>query len=212
MMALAEPRTAFDRISLRRLVLIRSVAVSGQVLTLLTVHFLLGFRLPLLPALIVVGCSVLLNLGSLLYHRAGTRLGERAAALYLAYDTLQLAVLLYLTGGLENPFSILMLAPVTVAATALSRRPVIALASLGLLGISVLGGWHEPLPWRTTPFVFPSDLVLGIWVALAIATVFMGGYTLSVAQEARRLRDAVAATQLALAREQRVSAVGALAA
>ncbi|MFZ2003826.1 MAG: sensor histidine kinase, partial [Stellaceae bacterium] len=183
----AEPRTAFDRISLRRLVLIRSVAVSGQALTLLTVHFLFGFRLPLLPALIVVGCSVVLNLGALLYHRAGTRLGETAAALYLAYDTIQLAILLYLTGGLENPFSILMLAPVTVAATALSQRPVIVLASLAVVAITVLGLVHDPLPWRgSTPFVFPSDLVLGIWVALALATVFIGGYTLSVAQEARR--------------------------
>ena len=115
-----EPRTAFDRISLRRLVLIRSVAVTGQAVTILTVHFLLGFTLPLLLALVAVGCSVLLNLGALLYHRAGTRLGETAAALYLAYDTLQLAVLLFLTGGLENPFSILMLAPVTVAATVLA--------------------------------------------------------------------------------------------
>jgi two-component system sensor histidine kinase RegB len=208
----AEPRTAFDRISSRRLVLIRSVAVTGQVVTLLTVHFLLGFRLPLLPALVVVGCSVLLNLGSVLFHRAGARLGERAAALYLAYDTLQLSLLLYLTGGLENPFSILMLAPVTVAATALSRRPVIVLASLAVAAITVLGLMHDPLPWRTTPFVFPSDLVLGIWMALVLATVFIGGYIWSVAQEARRLRDAVAATQLALAREQRVSAVGALAA
>src|ERR1700733_7118102 len=171
----AEPRTAFDRISLRRLVLIRSVAVTGQAVTLLTVHFLLGFRLPLLPALVVVGCSVVLNLGSLLYHRAGTRLGERAAALYLAYDTLQLAVLLYLTGGLENPFSILMLAPITVAATALSQRPVIALGALAVAAVPVLGQMHEPLPWRDTPFVFPADLVLGIWVALVIATMFIGG-------------------------------------
>jgi two-component system sensor histidine kinase RegB len=208
----AEPRAAFDRISLRRLVLIRSVAVTGQAATLLIVHFLLGFRLPLLPALVVVGCSVLLNLGSVLYHRAGTRLGEGAAALYLAYDTLQLAVLLYLTGGLENPFSILMLAPVTVAATVLSQRPVITLATLAIGAITVIGLTHDPLPWRTVPFVFPPDLVLGIWTALVIATVFIAGYTWSVAQEARRLRDAVSATQLALAREQRVSAVGALAA
>ena len=166
-----------------------------------------------MPALIVVGCSVLLNLGSVLYHRAGTRLGERAAALYLAYDTLQLAILLYLTGGLENPFSILMLAPVTVAATALSRRPVIALAMLAVAVHHASSGCGTTrCRGGTTPFVFPADLVLGIWVALVIATLFIGGYTLSVAQEARRLRDAVAATQLALAREQRVSAVGALAA
>src|SRR5258708_30508245 len=83
----AEPRTAFDRISLRRLVLIRSVAVTGQAATLLIVHFFLGFRLPLLPALIVVGCSVLLNLGSVLYHRAGTRLGGRAAPVALPSES-----------------------------------------------------------------------------------------------------------------------------
>src|SRR5258708_5022377 len=179
--ASAEPRAAFDRISVRRLVLIRSVAVSGQALTFLTVHFILGFRLPLLPALVGVGCSVLLNLGSLACHRAARRLGERAAAFYLAYDTLQLAVLLYLTGGLQNPFSILILAPVTVAATVLSRRPVIALAALAVAAISVLALWHRPLPWRTEPLVFPAELILGIWVALVLATVFIGGYTWSVA-------------------------------
>ena len=69
-----------------------------------------------------------------------------------------------------------------------------------------------PLPWRTEPLEFPAELVLGLWTALVLATVFIGGYAWSVAEEARRLRDAVAATQLALAREQRVSAVGALAA
>src|SRR5580704_7715607 len=208
----AEPRAAFDRISLRRLLLIRWVAVAGQALTLLLVHFAFGYKLMLAPALAVVGCSVLLNLFFGIARRAASRLGEREAAFYLGYDTLQLAVLLYLTGGLENPFSILIVAPVTVAATVLSRRPVIALAILAVAAITALGLWHEPLPGRSSPLVYPPDLIFGIWVALVIATVFIGGYTLSVAQEARRLRDAVAATQLALAREQRVSAVGALAA
>jgi len=76
----------------------------------------------------------------------------------------------------------------------------------------VLALWHMPLPWRTEPLVFPPELIVGIWAALVLATVFIAAYTWSVAQEARRLRDAVTATQLALAREQRVSAVGALAA
>jgi two-component system sensor histidine kinase RegB len=80
--------------------------------------------------------------------------------------------------------------------------------------ITLLAVWHMPLPWRATTasLAFPPELVLGLWTALVLATVFIGGYTWSVAAEARRLRDAVAATQLALAREQRVSAVGALAA
>jgi two-component system sensor histidine kinase RegB len=210
--ASSEPATGFGRISLRTLVPIRWVAIIGQALTILVVHFGLGFSLPLVPALSVVGGSVLLNLLLILLRQVAARLGERDAALCLGYDILQLAILLYLTGGLQNPFSILILAPVTVAATILSRRPVIVLSVLAVSSISVLALWHDPLPWRTEPLVFPAELVLGLWVALVIATVFIGGYTWSVAQEARRLRDAVTATQLALAREQRVSAVGALAA
>jgi two-component system, sensor histidine kinase RegB len=207
-----EPATGFGRISLRTLVPIRWVAIGGQALTILVVHYGLGFDLPLLPALGVVAGSVLLNVVLILLRQATVRLGERDAALCLGYDILQLAILLYLTGGLQNPFSILILAPVTVAATILSRRPVIALSTFAVAAISVLALWHEPLPWRTEPLVFPPELVLGIWVALVLATVFIGGYTWSVAQEARRLRDAVTAIQLALAREQRISAVGALAA
>jgi two-component system sensor histidine kinase RegB len=210
--ALPEPRVAFDRISLRRLVLIRWVAIAGQAVALIVVHYAFDFTVPLAAAFMVVGCSALLNLFVTLYRRAATRLGEREAAIFLGYDLVQLGVLLYLTGGLQNPFSILILAPVTVAATILSLRPVIGLAVFAIAAITILAVWHLPLPWRAEPLVFPFELVLGLWTALVLATVFIGGYTWSVAEEARRLRDAVAATQLALAREQRVSAVGALAA
>jgi two-component system sensor histidine kinase RegB len=212
LIAASEPATGFGRISLRTLVPIRWVAIAGQASTILIVHYGLGFSLPLVPALAVVASSVLLNVVLILLRQAAARLGERDAALCLGYDILQLGILLHLTGGLQNPFSTLILAPVTVAATILSRRPVIALSVLAVAAISVLALWHEPLPWRIEPLVFPAELVLGIWVALVLATVFIGGYTWSVAQEARRLRDAVTATQLALAREQRISAVGALAA
>ena len=199
-------------INLRTLILIRWVAIAGQASTILIVHYGLGFSLPLVSALGVVASSAFLNLVLIVLRQWAARLGARDAALYLGYDVLQLAVLLYLTGGLQNPFSILILAPVTVAATILSRRAVIALSLLAVAAISVLALQHMPLPWRNEPLVFPPELVLGIWIALVLATVFIGGYTWSIAQGARRLRDAMAATQLALAREQRVSAVGALAA
>lgn len=211
-----KPRGDFDRISLRRFVLIRWVAVAGQAVTLLVVHFGFGFTLPLLSALAVVGASVLLNLIFAAYRRSATRLEEGEAAAYLGYDLCQLALLLGLAGGLENPFAILILAPVTVAATILSRPPVIALALAAIVAISVLSVCHLPLPWRpdwpSGAPVFPPELILGIWTALVIATVFISGYAWTVAQEARQLRDAVAATQLALAREQRIAAVGSLAA
>jgi two-component system, sensor histidine kinase RegB len=199
-------------INLRTLILIRWIAIAGQASTILIVHYGLGFRLPIVSALGVVASSALLNLVLIVLRKWAARLGARNAAVYLGYDVLQLAVLLYLTGGLQNPFSILILAPVTVAATILSRRAVIALSLLAVAAISVLALRHMPLPWRDESLVFPPELVLGIWIALVLATVFIGAYTWSIAQGARRLRDAMAATQLALAREQRVSAVGALAA
>ena len=166
---------------MRRLVLIRWVAIAGQALTLLIVHYGFGFRLPLLPALGVVGCSVLLNLLVSLYRRAATRLGEREAALFLGYDLLQLAVLLYLTGGLENPFSILILAPVTVAATVLSLRPVIALAVFAVAMITCWRCGTCRCRGATVAAGIPAELVLGLWTALVLATVFIGGYAWSVA-------------------------------
>ncbi len=211
---ISEPATGSGRISLRTLVPIRWVAIAGQALALLTVHYGIGFHLPLVPALAVVAGSALLNVILIVHRQVARQLGERYAALCLGYDILQLAILLYLTGGLQNPFSILIVAPVTVGATILSRRPVIALSIFAVAAISALALWHLPLPWRSGPgpLVFPPEIVTGTWTALVLATVFIALYTWSVAQDARRLRDAVAATQLALAREQRVSAVGALAA
>ncbi len=208
----SDPAPESGRISLRTLVPIRWVAVAGQALAILTVHYGLGFHLPLAPSLAVVAASAVLNVVLIVHRQVARGLGERYAALCLGYDILQLLILLYLTGGLQNPFSIMILAPVTVAATILSRRPVILLSVFAVAAISVLALWHFPLPWRTGPLVFPPEIVVGTWTALVLATVFIAGYTWSVAQDARLLRDAVAATQLALAREQRVSAVGALAA
>src|SRR5437763_6523762 len=97
-----EPRAAFDRISLRRLVLIRWVAVAGQALALLVVHFVLEFPLPLLPAFGVVACSAALNLFFFFYHRSARRLVERLAAYFLGYAFFKVWILLFLSGGIDN--------------------------------------------------------------------------------------------------------------
>src|SRR5579875_2314702 len=190
-------------VSLRMLVLIRWVAVIGQAATLLVVHYTLG----------VVAISALLNIVAWISNRAAARLGNREAAIYLAFDTLQLGVLLFLTGGLQNPFAMLMLAPATVSATILDRRTVAGLSALTVVAITVLAVAHLPLPSHAGAIIEPAPVyVLGMWVALVSSSLFITGYNWFVAEEARRMRDAYAATQLALAREQRVAAVGALAA
>ena len=197
-------------VRLRILIAIRWVAVIGQALTILIGHFLLGLDLPLGLALTVVGASVLVNFG--LSGRARARLTDRDAALFLGYDLLQLGLLLFLTGGLENPFSILMIAPIAVAGMILSRRSIIALSLLGIAQISGLALFHLPLPWNGAPPALPATYMFGLWIALVLSMSFIAAYVWIVVDEARRMRDAVAETQLALAREQQISAVGALAA
>jgi len=200
-------------ISLRKLVLIRWIAVAGQAATLIVVYYGLSFELPIKSALAVVAASAVLNTVASLPRNVGARLGDREAALYLAYDTLQLGILLYLTGGLLNPFATLMLAPVTVSATILSRSSVIGLSVLTIVAVAALAFFHQPLPSRGGALLDPPPLfMLGIWTALVCSTIFISGYVWSIAAEARKMRDAFSATQLALAREQRISAVGSLAA
>jgi two-component system sensor histidine kinase RegB len=199
------------RIQLRTLALIRWVAITGQAAALLVVHFGLEFELPILAALAVVAVSALFNAmtGA---GRPFERLGELEVSGYLAFDIAQLTVLLYLTGGLQNPFAFLLLAPVAVSATVLSLNSTIVLCSLALACITVLSIWHFPLPWRGPAPYLPPTYILGVWTALAIGILFFAAYTWRVAEEARRLSEALAATQLVLAREQQLSAMGALAA
>ena len=199
------------RVQLRTLALIRWVAIAGQAAALMVVHFGLGFSLPLLPALAAVCVSALFNSATAVRHPSGS-LGEQGVAAYLAFDVVQLAVLLFLTGGLENPFAFLLLAPVAVSATILSLTSTVALCGISLVCITVLGVWHMPLPWKGAAPRLPDIYVLGVWVALAIGIIFFAAYTWRVAEEARRLSEGLAATQLALAREQQLSAMGALAA
>ncbi|MGD9742818.1 MAG: ActS/PrrB/RegB family redox-sensitive histidine kinase [Dongiaceae bacterium] len=200
------------RVRLRTLATIRWVAVLGQLAAVLFVQFGLGYPLPLIEVLLVIGASAAVNLWVTALGRRRTWLSDRTAARYLAFDLLQLAALLFLTGGLTNPFAVLILAPVTVAATVLSRVSTATLSLLAVLVALGLGLWHRPLPWPTPDFAVPPVYLLGFGVALALSSLFLAAYVFSVAEEARRMSDALSASQMALDREQRVSALGALAA
>lgn len=199
-------------VRLRTLTVIRWGAIAGQASALLVVHLGLGFPLPIWPALAVVAASVLLNLLSTWNRLPNARVGELTAAGYLAFDIGQLAVLLFMTGGLENPFAFLLLAPVTVSATILSRHSTVALCILALFCITLLGADHFPLPWAREGLSLPQTYILGSWVALGLGIAFFASYTWRLAQEARDMSNALAATQLALLREQQLSALGGMAA
>ena len=199
------------RVTLRTLIWIRWVAIAGQLAAVMTVQYQLGFDLPLGSALAAIGASALLNLAAS-FQRWTRRLGDLQTACFLAFDILQLSTLLFLTGGIENPFATLILAPVAVAATILSGAAVAGLSGLALVCVTVLSLEHMPLPWSSERPVLPPLYVAAQWGALALSCIFIALYNRSVAGEARRISDALGATQDALAREQRVSALGALAA
>jgi two-component system sensor histidine kinase RegB len=203
---------AGGRVRLRTLILIRWVAIAGQLVALLVVHFGLGYPVPLPATLAAVAVSVVVNIWATVGRRSPERLGDRAAAFYLAYDLLQLGVLLYLTGGLHNPFAVLILAPVIVSATVLSRFSTMALSVLALVTVAVLALDHLPLPWADGTFDLAPRFIFGLATALALSVVFIAGYVFSLAEEARRMSGALAASYMALDREQRLSALGALAA
>ena len=200
------------RLHLRTLILLRWVAAAGQTATVMVVDFGLGFNLPLVPCL---GAIIALVVSNLILARRGQgrqRISDHEAVFLLGFDVVQLSALLYLTGGLANPFVTLIIAPAMVSATILSRGATIGLILLAMLSISLLGRYHLPLPWSGWPLALEPTYLLGIWTSLAVAVVFIATYVWSVSEEARRMSDALAATQSSLAREQRISALGGLAA
>jgi two-component system sensor histidine kinase RegB len=197
---------------LRTLILIRWMAIVGQAFTICLVYFSLGFPLPILPLLSAVALSALINVALSLGFSAATRLTERGAALLLGYDILQLSFLLGLTGGLQNPFAILLMVPITLSATILSLRTTVVLGALVIVAASVLGLFPTELPWWRPGLGLPRLYLLATWCALVLGTALIAGYAWRVADEARRMSRGLAATQMALAREQELSALGGLAA
>jgi two-component system, sensor histidine kinase RegB len=209
-----EPRDLLRRnVRLHTLVRIRWLAVLGQAGTVLVVHYGLDFTLPLVPCLAVIAASAALNIAVRLRFRATPRLAPDRAAWILAFDIVQLAALLFLTGGLENPFAFLFLGPVLISATALPRRMTLLLGGLAALCATALVFVHLPLPWASDDRLeLPPTYMLAIWLSLLLAVAFISAYAWQVAEEARLLADALAATELVLAREQHLSQLDGLAA
>jgi two-component system sensor histidine kinase RegB len=195
------------------LVRLRWLAVAGQTVAVLLVRFGLGFPLPTTFCLVLIGLSAALNLVLRARYPATLRLGEWPAFVLLAYDVVQLACLLFLTGGLDNPFAVLLLVPLIVSATTLPPRPTFILGLIVVASATLLALRHWPLPLLASgehplPFLYSA----GVWVALVSACAFTGVYAFRVAEEARQLAKALNATEMVLAREQHLYALDGLAA
>lgn len=213
------PDAALPRLSrgleLRTLIILRWLAVAGQTVAVLTTALILGLGLPLGACLVVILASALMNMTAMarLQTIEGRRSAGRETTVQLGFDIVQVAVLLGLTGGLENPFCLLLVAPVTVAAAGLPAKKAMMLGGLALICTGALFLWSLPLPWSGgATLSLPPLYKLGMGLAVGVGVIFTAGYAWRVAADAERLALALAATEQVLEREQRLAALGGLAA
>ena len=206
-------RSASARVRLGTLNNLRWLAVVGQAVALLVVRLGLDFDFPVVLAAAPIVASALLNVMLAVAYPSARRVSPREATAFLGYDIVQLAVLLFFTGGIENPFSLLFIAPVVIAASTLDLTSTLLLGGLAAASISFLAETHLPLPWSPVNGMrLPQLYQIGIWVSLILGIGFTSIYAWRIASEASRMSDALLATQLALAREHRLASLGALAA
>lgn len=202
-----------SRLRLQTIIRLRWFAVLGQLIAVCVVYFGLRFQLPIGYCLLFIAASAWLNVFLGVKYAGRHRLSPAFATALLAYDLIQLAVLLYLTGGIQNPFIMLIVAPVTVSAATLPGRNTVLLGAIALVIAVLLVVFHLPLPWgevgRPT---LPQLYRFGFLSAVVACTIFLAVYAWRLSHEARQMSVALTATELVLAREQQLHALDGLAA
>ncbi len=196
-------------VRLRTLVMLRWFAVFGQATAIFVAVRIYGIQIEVGFAALVITLSVIANLVSSYTYPENKRLSETQATLWLVFDIVQLALLLFLTGGLNNPFAMLMLAPVTIAATVLHIKNTVFLGLTAIFLVTLISYYNLPLvSAQGAILALPVLFQFGFWVALLISVVFLGLYARQVTTEMHAMGEALVATQLALTREQKLTDLG----
>jgi two-component system, sensor histidine kinase RegB len=202
-----------SRLRLQTAVRLRWFGVIGQLVAVLVVAYGLGFALPIGPCLVLIAASAWLNVFLRRRYTATYRLGSRMALWLLAYDVVQLGGLLFMTGGIENPFAFLIVAPVTVSAATQPPRATVLLGLLAGAVSLVLALVHWPMPWyEPGGLALPQLYKWGMLASIAACMVFLAFYVWRLSKESRQMSAALAATETVLAREQKLHALDGLAA
>lgn len=196
-------------IRLRTMILLRWVAIVGQLIALTVAQRLYGLQLEIGLCYLAVGVSVTGNLVAIFIFPENKRMTEYENLLMVLFDLLQLAFLLFLSGGLHNPFALLLLGPVTISAAVLTTRSTLLLGGTAIVLVTLLSEYHLPLKTQQGFILRIPDLfVFGNWIALVIAICFISAYSRRVTSEIHSMTDALSATQFALSREQKLTDLG----
>ena len=198
-----------DWVRLRTMTYVRVLALTGQAAALIAAHYHFGLRFNVTLVWLVMGAAALSVFLSLLLFPQTKRLSDTEAMLTFLFDIAQLVCLLYLTGGITNPFSLLILAPVSVSAMALKPRSTLLLAVIAVALVTLIALTYQPLRFQDgTVHVVPPIFAFGFWAAIIIGIVFQAFYAHRVAAEANSMADALLAVQMALSREQKLTDLG----
>lgn len=196
-------------VRLRTLIVLRWIAIGGQLAAITVAQRLFDLDLELGLCFLAIGAAITANLIAIFVYPENKRLTEGEVGVMLMFDIAQLTFLLYLTGGLHNPFALLVLVPVTISATALRPRSTAILGGVAIVLITLVAEFHIPL--RTDQgFIMrmPPDFVFGFWIAIVLGIVFLAAFAQRVTAEINAMSDALVATQMALAREQKLTDLG----
>ena len=196
-------------IRLRTMIFIRWVAVTGQLAAIIIAFQYFELALDLSLCFFAVGLSALANIVASLFFPESKRLSELENVFMILFDLFQLAYLLFLTGGLNNPFSFLLVAPVVVSAAALKKKSTIIIGSAAVLIVTLLSYFFVPLETLSgKTLTIPDIFLFGNWVAISTGIVFLAFYSNRVTSELNTMSDALFATQAALSREQKLTDLG----
>ena len=193
-----------ERILLKNLINIRWIAIAGQLSAIIIVNFFLNITIPVFLCLLVIVISILINFLSLFPRTRSNYLSENEAFYFLLYDTIQLAILLYLTGGIYNPFCLLLIAPVIISASYLKISYSVLLSLFSIIIVFCLSFFYIEISWPEN-FVTPKLFTSGLVLALIISIIFIAVYVYILANSSRKISKALNQTQIALINQKKVS-------
>ena len=192
----------------KTLINLRWIAITGQFVAINIVYFYLNLDFPIKITYLIITIGLITNL-FLQFRIKASELKDLYAAIFLFYDLVQLSLLLYLTGGISNPFSILLIIPTIVSSTFLSMGTTIILGVFTILCLFMLSIFHYPLPGiHENSITFPKLYLAGYFVSIIIGLTFLSYFGIRFAGENKRRSDAISKLQQVIAKEYELESLG----
>ncbi len=196
------------RLEKKTVIILRWIALIGQLLTIYFVHFFIGFNLPLVFCSLTIFCGGLTNI-FIQFNFRKNQLSNIESTILLFYDVIQLSVLIYLTGGVTNPFIIFLIVPALISSTLLNLASTLFLSIITIMSLTLLTFNYFPLPSEgNLHFHVPDYYIFSIPSALVIALIFLNYFGFRFGYEARRRGNALNKLELVLAKEQELESIG----